>query len=397
VRLGYSDEAEAFRGELTAWLEANMPSEEERAERKLSSAHLPEWARAWQRRLFDAGWLVPGWPPEFGGRHASPMEQMIYFEELAKRRLPRSLNPQGLSIIAPSILDFGTDEQKERFLLPTLRAEISWCLGMSEPEAGSDLASLRTRAVREGDEFVVNGQKVWTSGAHHADYCLCFVRTNPSAPKHRGISALIIDMSSQGITCRPLPELTRPDHADFDEVFFTDVRVPAGNLVGEVDRGWSITQGSLRHERGMLWVTNVANIERGVGELVSLATRTPTTLTDDERFRDQVASLYIDVQAMRALGYRGFAKFARGEDSVEHTMLKLFSSEVERHVYLTGMEALGPEGIDIDASGPSDVSGWLDGSWAIDYLRSFSGTIAGGTSEIQRNIIAERVLGLPRS
>ncbi len=398
MRLRYSDEAEAFRSDLDHWLDANAPSEEERREPKLSSAHLPGWARAWQRRLFDSGWLVPGWPPELGGRNASALEQMIYFEEVAKRQLPRSLNPQGLSIIAPSILDFGTDEQRERFVLPTLRAEISWCLGMSEPEAGSDLASLRTRAVREGDEFVVNGQKVWTSGAHHADWCLCFVRTDPSAPKHRGISALIIDMSDPGITCRPLPELTRPDHPDFNEVFFTDVRVPAENLVGELNRGWSITQGSLRHERGMLWVSNVTNVERGVGELVGLATGPLAKgLAADAAFRDEVASLYIDAQAMRALGYRGFAKFARGEESVEHSLLKVFSSEAERRVYLTGMEALGAGGLDTALEGPSDASGWLDGSWAVDYLRSFSATIAGGTSEIQRNIIAERVLGLPRS
>jgi alkylation response protein AidB-like acyl-CoA dehydrogenase len=392
VRLRDTDEALRFREELAAWLDSNAPERDE--EMKSSSAHLPGWARAWQRRLFDAGWLVPGWPPELGGRNATPVQQMVYFEEMARRWLPRSLNPQGLSIIAPSILDYGSDEQKSRYVLPTLRAEITWCLGMSEPEAGSDLASLRTRAILEGDRFVVNGQKVWTSGAHDADYCLCFVRTDTEAPKHRGISALVIDMRSPGITCRPLPDLTRPDRHDFNEVFFTDVVVPADNLVGELNRGWSITQGSLRHERGMLWVTTVTQVEQGVRALAELGRG---GLSEDPRFREDVASFYVDAQAMRALGYRSFSKLARGEESVEAGILKLFSSEVERRLYLTGMEALGAEALDTAHPGPSAPTGWLEGSWALDYLKSFSGTIAGGTSEIQRNIIAERLLGMPRA
>ncbi|MHB8669458.1 MAG: acyl-CoA dehydrogenase family protein [Acidimicrobiales bacterium] len=399
MRLRHSDEAEAFRLELNRWLDENLPPAERMAEPKQSSAHLPDWARRWQRAMFDAGWLVPGWPPELGGRNATPVQQMAYFEELARRDIPRSLNPQGLSIITPSIVEHGTPEQRERWALPTLRAEITWCLGMSEPGAGSDLASLSTGAVRDGDDFVVNGQKVWTSGAHHADWCFCFVRTDPDAPKHHGISALVIDMRSPGISCRPLPELTDPDFADFNEVFFNDVRVPVANLVGELNRGWPITQGSLGHERGMLWITNVANVEAGVASVVQLGRRTEgegagaPRPCDDDRFRDQVASAYIDAQAMRLMGYRGFAKFAKGLPSVEHTLLKLFSSEAERRLYLTGVEALGPTGLDLDLPGPPV---WRQGSWVTQYLRAFSGTIAGGTSEIQRNIIAERVLGLPR-
>src|SRR5207302_8768643 len=397
VRLRYSEEAEAFRRELCEWLEANVPRDDDvMSAPKLSSAHIPPWARAWQRRLYDAGWLVPGWPPELGGRNATPVQQMVYFEELARRGIQRSANPQGLSIITPSIVDFGSAEQRERYAVPTLKAELSWCLGMSEPGAGSDLASLSTRAVLDGDHFVVNGQKVWTSGAHHADLCFCFVRTDPDAPKHRGISALIIDMRTPGITCRPLPELTEPDWADFNEVFFTDVPVPAENLVGELNNGWSITQGSLAHERGMLWVNNVASIEHGVRALVELADRTTSDggrLGDDPRFRDRVASFAIDAQAMRFMGYRGFAKFARGETSVEHALLKLFTSEVERELFLVGVEALGADATDMTRPGPP---AWREGAWTMQYLRSFASTIAGGTSEIQRNIIAERVLGLPR-
>src|SRR5438270_128584 len=391
MRLQWDDDAEAFRRELDGWLDANLPPTEKMREPKLSSAHRPDWAREWQRTLFEAGWLVPGWPPELGGRNATPVQQMIYFEEFARRDVPRSLNPQGLSICAASIHDYGTPEQQERWVLPTLRAEITWCLGMSEPGAGSDLAGLSTKAVLDGDHLVVNGQKVWTSGAHHADWCLCFVRTDPEAPKHRGISALIIDMKTPGITCRPLPELTEPDFADFNEVFLTDVAVPQENLLGPMNGGWAITQGSLAHERGMLWIGNVSSVERGVDQLVELGRE--LGLGGDARFRDQVAQLYVDGQAMKLMGYRGFAKFAKGETAVEHMLLKLFSSETERSLYLTGMEALGADGIDTGRAGPAVRR---EGSWPVQYLRPFAGTIAGGTSEIQRNIIAERVLQLPR-
>ena len=392
MRLTDDPEAAAFRQRLRDWLQDNLPAPEEMAEPKLSSAHLPDWARSWQRRLFDSGWLVPGWPPELGGQSATPVQQMIYFEELSRGQIPRSLNPQGLSICAPSVQDHGTPAQKERWVLPTLRAEITWCLGMSEPGAGSDLAALSTRAVLDGDQFVVNGQKVWTSGAHHADWCLCFVRTDPDAPKHKGISALIIDMRTPGITCRPLPELTDPDFADFNEVFFTDVVVPRSHLLGPLHGGWAITQGSLGHERSMLWITNAYMIDRGLETLIELGHETGESA--DPVWRDQVARLAIDAQAIKLLGYRGFAKAARGERADELSLLKLYSSEVERKLYLTGAETLGPDAVDLDRSGPSTF--WRGGAWVTQYLRSFSGTIAGGTSEIQRNIIAERVLGLPR-
>ena len=392
VQLRYRDEDEAFRAELLGWLAANLPTREQMSEPKRSSAHLPDWARAWQRCMYDAGWLVPGWPPELGGRNATPLQQMVYFEELARQQIPRSSNPQGISIVTPSIVDHGTAEQKERFALPTLRAEITWCLGMSEPGSGSDLASLSTRAELQGDRFVVNGQKVWTSGAHDSDWCLCFVRTNREVPKHQGISALIIDMKTPGITCRPLPELTGREYADFNEVFFTDVEVPRENLLGELNHGWAITQGSLAHERGMLWIDNAYSVQQAVDALVAMGRDDPA-LGADARYRDDVARLAIDAQAILLLGYRGFSKFVRGQPSPEHTILKLFSSEVEREAYLTGQEAMGTASVLLDVAGPA---GWREGAWSQQYLRSFAGTIAGGTSEIQRNIIAERVLGLPR-
>ena len=418
MRLAPDETLVGFRRELEAWLDLHLPSAdvmEDDARR--SSAHLPEWARTFQRELFEAGYLVPGWPPELGGRNATPQEQMVYFEVISERMAPRSLNPQGLSICAASIVEFGTEEQKERFVLPTLKGEITWCVGMSEPNAGSDLASLTTKAELRDGHFVVTGQKVWTSGAHESDFCLCYVRTDPEAPKHHGISVLIIDMRTPGITCRPLPELTDPHHADFNEVFFTDVEVPEENLLGELNNGWRVSQGSLRHERGMLWIMNVSKMERTLEGLVRVARRPDGrggTLGDDNRVAAAIGELATDVAAMRCLGYRGFAKSTRGEMSPEHLVLKLFSSEAEQRACILAQGALGLEGLDLDGSGPNNFTEWdrahferdpagpgatssfYDGPWAVQYLRSFAGTIAGGTSEVQRNIVAERVLGLPR-
>jgi alkylation response protein AidB-like acyl-CoA dehydrogenase len=418
MRLAPDDALTEFRRELEAWLDEHQPGPETIQDHfRQSSAHLPQWARDFQREMYEAGYLVPGWPPELGGRNATPQEQMVYFEVMTERQAPRSLNPQGLSICAASIVEFGTEEQKERFVLPTLRGEISWCVGMSEPNAGSDLASLTTRAESRDDHFVVNGQKVWTSGAHEADLCMCYVRTDPDAPKHRGISVLIIDMRTPGITCRPLPELTDPDHADFNEVFFTDVEVPAENLLGPLNGGWAVSQGSLRHERGMLWIMNVSKMERTVQGLVRLAARDDGrggTLGQDPRLAQAIGQLATDTAAMRCLGYRGFAKATRGEMPPEHMLLKLFTSEAERRACLVAFEVLGLDGLDLDGPGPHRLDEWdlaryqpdpkesgatsafYDGPWAVQYLRAFAGTIAGGTSEIQRNIVAERVLGLPR-
>ena len=399
MRLHYDQETEAFRAELRAWMEANLPPAAERAERVQSSAHIPDWARAWQRKLFDNGWLVPGWPPEYGGRNATPVQQMVYFEELARLGVPRSCNPQGLSIITPSILDWGTEEQKKRYALPTLRAEITWCLGMSEPNAGSDLAGLRTRAELHGDRFVVNGQKVWTSGAHHADYCFCFVRTDPDAAKHAGISVLVIDMRTPGVETRPIAELTDREHADFNEVFFTDVEVPADNLVGELHHGWSVAGGSLAHERGMLWINEATGTEKILERVVTTATTAlpgGRRLADDPGVRTVVARAYMQSQALKLLGYRGFAKFAKGKASPEHSVLKLLGSELRRGLALDVGEALGPTGLDLARREAPSVGRGENEAWLVHWLQSFAGTIAGGTSEIQRNIIAERVLGLPR-
>jgi alkylation response protein AidB-like acyl-CoA dehydrogenase len=342
---------------------------------------------------------VPGWPPALGGRNATPVQQLVYFEEMDRAVARRTYNPQGLSIILPSIRDFASPELQERFVLPTLRAEIAWCLGMSEPGAGSDLAGLSTRAELRDDHFVVRGQKVWTSGAHFADWCFCFVRSDPQARKHRGISVLVIDMKTPGIRVRPMAELTDRNHADFNEVFFDEVVVPRRNLVGALNNGWAMATGSLAHERGMLW-THLATRLEGMLESVGRVAQRPDgrggRIGDDPRFRDEYAALYVDVQALRFMGYRGFAKFARGRASPEHSVLKLVGSELEQGLALLALEGLGAEGLDVDFHSRSHYDEFTEYPWARQYLRSFGQTIAGGTSEIQRNIVAQRVLGLPR-
>ena len=267
---------------------------------------------------------------------------------------------------------------------------------MSEPGAGSDLASLKTRALLDGDHFVVNGQKVWTSGAHHSDWNMCFVRTDPDAPKHKGISVLIIDMKTPGVEPRPFPELSDPHYTDFNEVFFTDVAVPKENLLGDLNQGWALAGGSLAHERAMLWIEYAYDSARVVEGLVALADEPGPDgkpLREDSKFRADVASFYVDSSALMLMGYRGFSKFLKGKAAPEHSLLKLFGSETMQKALLAGVEAKGVASLDDTRRGPRM---WREGSWITSYMRSFSGTIPGGTSEIQRNIIAERVLGLPR-
>jgi alkylation response protein AidB-like acyl-CoA dehydrogenase len=390
VQLTFDDDVEAFRAEFIAFLVEHAPAEAETGDRPRSSSHIPEWARRWQRLLFDNGWLLPGNPPEFGGRNASIMQMYVHLEELSRRRIYHSYNPQGLGIIAASLLSFGTEEQKRRWAVPIMRAEISASLGMSEPGAGSDLASLRTRAVRDGDDFVVNGQKVWTSGAHDADVLLTFVRTDPDVAKHKGISALLIPTDTQGVVRRPFPTVCDRDDLDFNEVFFTDVRVPAENLVGELNQGWQVANGSLGHERTMMWMGYADRMQALIDDFK------PTSALD----RDRYATLLMDAQALKLLGSRALAREARGEQDVPAlSVLKLLGSEAVQAASEAALTAAGADGLDHPAiTGPYAPLNldYLVASWFDRYARSFAGTIAGGVSDIQRNIIAERVLGLPR-
>ena len=389
MRLAWNAEDEAFRQELVEFVDAHCPPEAlawGSAPEADGDGHiLPAWARAWQAALFDHGWMIPAYPPELGGRNATPVQTLIYLEELARRDIPRSLHFPGYAIVAPSLLEYGNDEQKA--LVPAaIRGDTVWCIGMSEPGAGSDLAGLSTRAVLDGDRFVVNGQKVWTSYAMIAQQCMCYVRTDPDVAKHKGISVLVIPMDSPGIEVRPLRHITGAE--EFAEVFFTDVEVPVANLVGELHGGWRITTGSLAHERGGLWVQGVARA-RHAAELLGVVAA-DRGLAADAGVRRAIADAYQRASSLRALGYKGFAGFAQGQAAPEHSFMKLAHSELQNDLYELGMELLGPFGA---AVSDERADGGL---WWRRFFTTFASKIAGGTSEIQRNIIAQRVLGLPR-
>ena len=393
MRLSFGPEVEDFRAELVAFIDGHAPVEalsgfdmmdsgsEERTEL------IPTWARQWQATLFDHGWMIPGYPPELGGRNATPVQTLAYLEEMARRRIPRSLHFPGYAIVAPSLLEFGNEQQRQ-LVAPAIRGDTIWCIGMSEPNAGSDLAGLQTRAELDGDRFIVNGQKVWTSYAMVAQRCFVYVRTDPTVPKHKGISLLIVDMDTPGIDVRPLRHLSGA--ANFAEVFFTDVEVPATNLVGALNDGWRITQGSLAHERAGLWVEGVSRLESTVQALVDLARR--RGLTGDTGVRRQIAALYEQAASLRALGYKGFASFALGSSAPEHSYMRMATSELGKAAYELGMQLQGA-----DAATRDPERGEEQGRWVNMFFTSFANTIAGGTSEIQRNIIAQRVLGLPRA
>jgi alkylation response protein AidB-like acyl-CoA dehydrogenase len=389
VQLTFDAEVEEFRAEFGRFVDEHLPTEAQAAERSRSTAHVPAWARDWQRLQFDHGWLLPGNPPEFGGRNAGVLQQFVHREELSRRRIYHCFNPQGVGIIGASLLSFGTDDQKQKWAVPILRAEMTAALGMSEPAAGSDLAGLATRAVLDGDHFVVNGQKVWTSGAHDADVLLTFVRTDPDAPKHKGISALLIPTDTPGVQRRPFAAVFDRDSLDFNEVFFTDARVPAQNLVGPLNGGWKVANGSLGHERTMMWMAFANRIEqlledyRPVGELD----------------RDRYATIAMDYQALRLLGSVALGQAARGERDIPGvSVLKLLGSEAEQNAFRHVLDAAGADGLSGSAlTAPYNPYSpdLFTGSWFRRYVATYAGTISGGTSEIQRNIIAQRVLGLP--
>jgi alkylation response protein AidB-like acyl-CoA dehydrogenase len=390
VQLTFDADVEAFRAEFAAFLDEHLPDPRVAVQRSRSTADVPEWARQWQRLQFDHGWLLPGNPPEFGGRNATILEQFVHLEELSKRKIYQSFNPQGLGIIAASLLSFGTEEQKHRWAVPILRAEITAALGMSEPGAGSDLASLRTAAVRDANHFVVNGQKVWTSGAHDADVILTFVRTDPDAPKHKGISVLVIPTDTEGVVCRPFASVCDRDDLDFNEVFFSDAKVPAENLIGPLNGGWGVANGSLGHERTLLWLMFADRLDELVADF------RPSGPIE----RDKYATLLMDTHALRLLGSAALAREARGEQDVPSlSILKLLGAEAVQAAAEQSLAAAGPDGLRHPAQTAAFAPFGEDApstSWFERYARSFAGTIAGGTSEIQRGIIAQRVLGLPR-
>ena len=346
---------------LRAWLDAqDIPSHD---------APFDE-LRAWNAKLFDAGWAAPAWPAEFGGRDASLIEQLEYNEAMAG--VPGPVNAIGVANIAPAIMTYGTAAQQERFLRPMLRGDDIWSQGMSEPEAGSDLASLRCAAVRDGDVFVINGQKTWNSNGHFADWCQLYVRTNTNAPKHKGITCLLVDMRLAGIEARPITTMAG-DHS-FAEVFFTDVRVPVDAVLGAIDDGWSVATRTLSNERA-----GVANLYLGQRRTFERLRGTVQNL--DSVGRDELMRRYIEVRLLEFLAKRMIgAALAGRAPGAEGSVVKLAWSQCAQRLTNTAV----------------DLTGDVDGTWGTAMLSSRSLSIAGGTTEVNKNIIGERVLGLPK-
>ncbi|MBV8054537.1 MAG: acyl-CoA dehydrogenase family protein [Deltaproteobacteria bacterium] len=350
--------------------------------------------RDWQRQLYDAGYLGIAWPAQYGGQGKTIIESAIFNEEMARVRAPAPLNELGLSMGGPTILEHGTEEQKQRFVKKILTCEEVWCQGFSEPGSGSDLAALGTRAVAQGDEFVVNGQKVWTSLGHIADWCMLLVRTEPNAPKHRGISYLLVDMHSPGITVQPLKQMT--GEAEFNQIFFEEVRVPRANLLGPLNGGWGVAITTLMNERATLSLATVMRFRNTFEDLAELARqvlRDGSCSLTPAQVRQALAQFYIDVESMKYLAYRNFSRLKRGgTPGPEGSISKVLWSELNQRMNEFGLVLQGSRAVLAEGSSES-----LDnGRWQYGLLRSRGNTIEEGTSEIQRGIIAERLLGLPK-
>lgn len=386
---------ERLRAEFRAWIDENLPAEWRgaRALAPLPRERRIEILREWQRRLHGGRWLVVHWPEEHGGRGLSLLEHLTIQEELLRAEAPPLINGSSLSIVGPTLLTFATDEQKRRHLGKFLSAEEIWCIGFSEPGAGSDLASLRTRAERRGDVFELHGQKVWTTYAHVADWGFFLVRTNPDVAKHKGLTALILDMRSPGVAVRPLVEIT--GDTDFNEVFLDGARVPVDAVIGGVDRGWEVILTSLGHERGTLNVVDRVRLRRDLDKMIALARRVrPYGLLarEDPLLRQRIAQSWIEIEIVRLQSIKILSDLERGRPTTDASVLKLFSSEAAQRLYDVAMELEGPYA----ALYRGSKHAIEDGEFQADRLLSFARTIAAGTSEIQRNIIAERILGLPR-
>jgi alkylation response protein AidB-like acyl-CoA dehydrogenase len=381
--LRYSEADEAFRAELRAWFDVEVP------------AHGPppppgDWpARraydtAWQRKLHDGGWAGVHWPKEFGGRGLPVTQQLVYLEEYARADAPYiSVNFVGMMHAGPTLIAEGTDEQRARHLPRILRGDDVWCQGFSEPSAGSDLASLRTRAERDGDDYVVNGQKIWSTRAHVADWCELLVRTNPTAGKHEGISWLILDMHAPGVEVRPMKTIDSESH--FCEVFLTDVRVPVENRVGDEDDGWRVTNVTLRFERGTAFAQHIISLRSQLRGLVRLAVELDRW---DDPLRLHVGRLEANVDGLWRMTQRGIAEAeATGMPSPSGSAVKLRFSELSQELSELAVRVLGRLAIGATGEAVESVRAYL---WSLQY------TIAAGTSQIQRNLIAERILGMPR-
>jgi alkylation response protein AidB-like acyl-CoA dehydrogenase len=379
------DEA-AFRAEVRAWFAANLPPGWAHREPTVGLEDVG-FARAWSRTLNEGGYAGITWPTEYGGRGLPPTYQGVFLEEAARHDSPGHIGVIGLGMAGPTILAWGSEEQKQRYLRPLLSADEVWCQGFSEPGAGSDLAAVRTRAVLDGDEWVVTGQKVWSSYAHVADWCLLLVRTDVDAQRHRGLSYLLLDMHAPGVEVRPLRQIT--GDPEFNEIYLTDVRVPRQSMLGDPGQGWDVAMTTLLHERGTLGFALTARLEQLLDRLVATVRAQGAgdgRPADDPLVRERVGGLVVDLEALRFTNYRALTTLVRtGIPGPEGSVAKLHWSEANQRLTHLAQDVLGP-------------SAALDGGfWTYQQLRSRGNTIEAGTSEILRSIIAERVVGLPRS
>ena len=375
--LTFSEEEIEFRDELRDWLESNPAGEEPRD----SQDNMFAFRKDWQRSLFEAGWAAVHWPREYGGRDASLMQSAIYFEEMGRADAPLPANALGLILAGPTIMAWGTEEQKERFLLPILSAEEIWCQGFSEPEAGSDLAAVKTKAVRDGDDWVITGQKVWTSAAQYSKWCMLVARTDPDAPKHKGLSYFLMDMEQEEVQVRPLVQIT--GEAEFNEIFMEGARVPQENMLGGEGDGWNVALTTLMNERSGLGFFLQTLLRRTLDRLVEAAKANGRI--DDPVVAEALGEMHVRTETLRLLAYRGLSLIEQhGQPGPEGSLTKWLWSETNQMLTQLAVSVLGPEAL-------------TEGDrWAHDLLRSRGNSIEGGTTEILKNIVAERVLGLPR-
>ncbi len=385
----FSQKEEAFRQEIRDWLKENMPQDWDAERSREENINV---YREFARRLAKKRWVAPHWPREYGGLGLSVIEQLIFNEEMAYANAPIGYSSIGVGWAGPTIIVYGTEEQKKRHLSAITNAETMWCQGFSEPNAGSDLANLSTRAVRDGDDYIINGQKIWTSGAHYADWMILLARTDPEAPKHKGISYFLVDMKTPGITIRPLIDMM--GNHGFNEVYFENVRVPKDCLLGEENRGWYMATTTLDFERSS--IGGAVGAKRMLEDLVRYATETKANghrLIDEVRVRTRLAEAAVEAEIGRLLSYRVATLQARGiVPNYESSIAKLFNTDMQLRMAITGLEIMGLYGQ------LEPKSKWvpLRGRFERQYMWQTGMSVGGGTPEIQRNIIAMRGLGLPR-
>jgi alkylation response protein AidB-like acyl-CoA dehydrogenase len=376
--LTFSEPEIAFRDELRAWFAENKPGAEPDGDEDRQYA----WRRDFQRRLADGGWAAVHWPREYGGRGATLTESAIFFEELGRSGAPLPANVLGLLLAGPTIMTWGTDEQKERYLSPILTADEIWCQGFSEPDAGSDLANLQTRAVRDGDEWVVTGQKVWTSGAQFSKWCMLVARTDPEAPKHKGLTYFLMDMEQDGVQIRPLRQIT--GGPEFNELFLDGARVPSENVLGGEGNGWKVALTTLMNERAGLGFFLQVRLRQLLDRLIVQAAR--EGLLEDPVVADRLGELHLRTEIVRLTAYRGLTAIEKyGQPGPEGSLTKWMWSDTNQRLTQLAADLLGPSALR------------ADDPWAYELLRARGNSIEGGTTEVLKNIVAERVLGLPKS